>query len=103
MPTKLSSNLCRVNCVAPVVPRSVLLERLQATICGDMLFAQRLVLRRGENCFQSLAKPVDDLQVCALVATADVVLLTRAPTLENEGNPGAVILDIQPVPHVAAI
>ena len=45
----------------------------------------------------------DDLDVLALLAAADVVGLARRALAQHELDPGAVILDVEPVADLAAV
>src|SRR4051812_46507451 len=78
--------LGRVERVAPIVARPVV-------DAPD----QRLV-RAGQ-----LEDAARDLAVLDLLAAADVVDLSRLALAERQLDPGAVILDVEPVPHLLAV
>jgi len=62
----------------------------------------RPVRRAGLELVEQLADRLDDVQVCALAATADAVGLAHAPVLQRRPQRTHVILDVQPVAHVIA-
>ena len=50
-----------------------------------------------------LDQPLRHLEVLVLVAAADVVDLAGPALAQDELDPGAVVLDVEPVPHLAAV
>src|ERR1041385_1567333 len=74
-------------------------ERIAAVVALAVghAFDQRLRLA------EELEDPGRDLAVLALVAAADVVRLAVLAALDEEVDGGAVVLDEQPVAHVAAV
>src|SRR3954470_19219672 len=74
-------------------------ERVTAVVAkaiGDVL-DQRLV---GAD---QLDHPLDDLDVLALVWTADVVGLPRLPFRQHRVDAAAEVLDVEPVAHLLAV
>ena len=85
LPAQFSVNFRRVNGITPIVTRPVCDE-------SDQTF--RLA--------QSGQHRLHHLQVGALIVPADVIHFSRRATAQNQVNGGAVILHIQPVPHILA-
>ena len=92
-PSELAADLRRVDRVAPIVARAIGHERLQS--------GMRRILR--PQLVERVADPIDDLEVGALVAAADIVLSAGDAVRQHEQQTGAVILDVQPVADVAAV
>ena len=92
-PPELPTNLGGVDRIAPVVAGPVGHERLQRAAAGA----------DGRQFVEDVADQIDDLQVRTLVAAADVVLLTKPAGFERQQDTRAVIFDVHPVAHVAAV
>jgi hypothetical protein len=79
-------------------------EGLEVAVGVDAAGAQRRVLAPpARSLLEGVADRVDDLEVGALAAAAEVVLLAGPPALERRQHPAAVVLDVEPVAHVAAV
>src|SRR6476661_7382510 len=70
-PAELAADLRRVDGVPPIVARPVRHKGLEIPI---RLALQRRIHRRGAKRLCRVADPIDDLEVGAFVAAADVVL-----------------------------
>ena len=57
----------------------------------------------GSLCIHHFADQTHHVQVVLLVAAADVVALTQPSVTQHRLDADAVVGDIQPVPHIAAI
>src|SRR5271169_2290078 len=55
------------------------------------------------NALECRAERVDDLEVRPLVAAPDVVFASGRALLEDEEDALAVVFDVEPVAHVAAV
>ena len=65
---------------------------------------ERRIVARGPGRLQRRAEAIDDLEVGALVVPADVVFrLPAGPRSSAEEDAGAVVVDVEPVAHVAAV
>src|SRR5579871_1976537 len=92
-PPQLPADLARVDRVSPVVTGTIRDERLQpaAAVWGRA------------HLVHEIADAVHNLEVRALVAAADIVLLARTTVGQRDQQAGAVILDVQPVADVTAV
>src|SRR5262245_6271729 len=99
-PPELATDLRRVDRVAPIVSRAVGHEGFQIAIPAAV---ECRVRARRSQLLEDVACPIDNLQIGPLVAVADIILFARTPLRQHLHDPGAEILDVQPVAHVAAV
>src|SRR5262245_19334294 len=74
LPSELRANLRRIDRVAAIVPGAVGHKGFQLGIALLSLPLQSHVVSGGEDRLDLGAESIDDLQICPLVAAADVVL-----------------------------
>src|SRR5262245_9007722 len=93
LPPEIRANLRRVDRVAAVVTGAVGHEGFQLGIALLSLSLQSDVVGGGEDRFDLRAESINDLQICPLVAAADVVLLARLSIPQRQKNPRAMVFD----------
>ena len=93
----------RIDGVAAIVARAVGDERAQVAVALDAPRGQRGIAGRRADRLERRADPVHDLEVRPLVARPHVVPTAGSARPQHQEQRGAVVLDVEPVPHVAAV
>src|SRR5581483_6212754 len=102
-PAQLATEPARIDRVAAVVARPIGDERLELGVAGDPPRPESRVEGGRPERLQGRADGVDDLEVRPLVVAADVVARPGLPRPQHQPERGAVVLDVEPVPHVPAV
>src|SRR5579862_9430487 len=92
-PSELAADLRGVDRVASIVAGPIGHERLEP---------MRAVVA-GTELVHEIADAIDDLHVGPLVPAADIILFAHPSPGEREHQPGAMILDVQPVAHLLPV
>ena len=101
-PAELAADLRRVDRVAPIVAGPIGHERLQRAIAVRAV--ERRVRRRRPQLVERVAQPIDDLRGSSARCRRRCCTSRPArPFSQHQQQAGAVILDVQPVAHVAAV
>src|SRR5208282_4578994 len=94
LPAELGGNECGIDRISQVVAGTIGDKCNQRFATADRLAGNEFIEQRA-NC-------LDDLQICPLAATADTVGLAGPSGADDRQKRSGVILDVQPVPNVAA-
>src|SRR5262249_53891030 len=100
-PAELRLEACGIDGVATVVARPVGNEGPKVRVARDTLPGQRRVADRGQDRLEHLTEAIDDLEIGPLLSGSNVVSAPGDTVTQDQEQRRAMVLDMQPVTHVA--